>query len=89
MFEEFTEGRIDATMTTTGLQLVQDARQACAQGDPNACRRMELIESFIQGVGHTESAERGDISLTVLLEGQESVSGVAWAFYGGKPFPLV
>lgn len=57
LFEEFTEGRIDATMTTTGLQLVQDARQACAQGDPNACRRMELIERFIQGVGHKESAE--------------------------------
>lgn len=57
LFEEFTEGHIDATMTMTGLQLVQDARQACAQGDPKACGRMELIERFIQGAGHKESAE--------------------------------
>jgi len=34
LFEEFTEGRIDATMTTTGLQLVQDARQGMCSGRP-------------------------------------------------------
>jgi len=54
--EEFTKGRIDTTMTMTGLQLVRDAREACAQGDPEACRRLALITGFLERVGRKESA---------------------------------
>jgi len=56
LFEEFTEGRIDATMTMTGLQLVQDTRDACGRGDLDACRRLDLIKRFLERVGPKESA---------------------------------
>jgi len=50
LFQDFQAGRIDATMTVTGLQLVQDAREACARGDLGACKRLGLIKGFLEGV---------------------------------------
>jgi hypothetical protein len=50
LFEDFSKRRIDATMTMTGLQLVQDTREACARGDPQACKRLELIGGFLERI---------------------------------------
>lgn len=55
LFQDFSERRIGATMTTTGLQLVQDAREACARGDPEACKRLELIRRFLKEVHRKDS----------------------------------
>ena len=56
LVEDFTKGRIDATMTMTGLQLVQGTREACARGDLGACGRLQLIRRFLERV-RKESAE--------------------------------
>jgi predicted methyltransferase MtxX (methanogen marker protein 4) len=56
LVEDFTKGRIDATMTMTGLQLVQDTREACARGDLEACGRLQLVKRFLERA-RKESAE--------------------------------
>ena len=56
LVEDFTKGRIDATMTMTGLQLVRDTREACARGDLEACGRLQLIRRFLGRV-RKETAE--------------------------------
>lgn len=50
LVEDFTKGLIDATLTLTGLQLVKDTREACARGDPQACKRLELIGDFLKRI---------------------------------------
>ena len=50
LVEDFTKGHLDATMTMTGLQLVQDTREACSRGDPQACKRLELIRDFLERI---------------------------------------
>lgn len=55
--EDFTKGRIGATMTTAGLQLVRDTREACARGDPEACERLELIRRFLKEVPRKDSED--------------------------------
>jgi len=57
LFEDFSKRRIDVTMTVTGLQLVRDAREACAGGDPEACKRLELINRFLARIRPKESAK--------------------------------
>jgi len=57
LVEDFTKGHIDATMTMTGLQLVQDTREACARGDPQACKRLELIGGFLERIRPKEGAK--------------------------------
>ena len=56
LFEDFSQRRIDATITMTGLQLVQDTREACTRGDLGACGRLQLIKRFLERV-RKESAE--------------------------------
>lgn len=50
LIEDFNKGLIDATMTITGLQLVQDTREACARGDLRACERLGLIKGFLERI---------------------------------------
>lgn len=57
LVEDFTKGLIDATMTVTGLQLVQDTREACARGDLQACGRLELIRGFLERIRPKEGAK--------------------------------
>ena len=50
LFEGFSSRRVDPTLTVAGLQLVQDAREACNRGDKDACRRLELIQRFLERI---------------------------------------
>jgi hypothetical protein len=54
LVEDFNKGLIDATTTLTGLQLVQYTREACTQGDPQACEKLKLIKRFLERT-HKES----------------------------------
>lgn len=56
IFEDFRERSIDATLAATGLQLIQDAGEACVRGDIQACRRLELIDRFLERARRQESA---------------------------------
>ena len=57
LFDDFSTRRIDAVMTMTGLQLVQDAREACARGDLGACKRLELIKGFLERIRPKEGTK--------------------------------
>jgi len=57
LFEDFSQRRIDTIMTMTGLRLVQDAREACAQGDPKACKHLELVTAFLERIRPKERTE--------------------------------
>ena len=57
LFEDFSTRRIDAIMTMTGLRLVQDAREACARGDPKACKHLELVTAFLERIRPKEGTE--------------------------------
>jgi hypothetical protein len=48
--KDFTKGRIGATMTEAGLQLVRDTQESCARGDPQACERLKLIKRFLEQI---------------------------------------
>lgn len=50
LFESFTSRRVDPTLTVAGLQLVQDAREACNRGEKDACRRLQLIQRFLERI---------------------------------------
>jgi len=55
VFDDFKKRSIDATLAATGLQLIQDAREACAHGDIKACQRLALINRFLGRVRCQES----------------------------------
>ncbi len=57
LFEHFTKRRIDATITMAGLQLVEDTRKACAQGNSEACSRLNLVSRFIERITPEEGAK--------------------------------
>ncbi len=57
LVEDFTKGLIDTTMTVTGLQLVKDTREACARGDPKACKHLELVTAFLERIRPKERTE--------------------------------